>query len=155
MHLPILFIFSGNPDLKTFIFQVGLAMVSGLALGLERELKGKHAGLKTNMLVAIGAAVFVAISMRFRDDFQVDTTRVLSQVVIGVGFLGAGTILRKDNTIEGLTTAATIWCSAGAGCLAATEMYWELAFLTGLVVIINSIFGIIDNMIGRKKQGKE
>lgn len=146
----MILIFSGNPDLKTFIFQVGLAMGAGLALGLERELKGKTAGLKTNMLVSIAAAVFVAISMRYREDFQVDTTRVLSQVVIGVGFLGAGAILRKENTIEGLTTAATIWCSAGAGCLAATAMYWELGFLTILVVAINSIFGIIDSKIGKK-----
>jgi len=137
--------------LKQFAVQIGLAMASGLCIGLERELKGKQAGLKTNMLVAIGAAVFVAISLRFRGEAGADITRVLSQVVIGVGFLGGGAILQKSNKIEGLTTAATIWCSAGAGCLAAVSMYGELAFLTVLVVLINSVFGYIDKKIEENK----
>ena len=137
--------------LKQFAVHIGLAMASGLCIGLERELKGKQAGLKTNMLVAIGAAVFVAISLRFRGEAGADITRVLSQVVIGVGFLGGGAILQKSNKIEGLTTAATIWCSAGAGCLAAVSMYGELAFLTVLVVLINSVFGYIDKKIEENK----
>lgn len=138
-------------SLKDFAVQIGLAMASGLCIGLEREIKGKHAGLKTNMLVAIGAAVFVAISLQFRGEADADITRVLSQVVIGVGFLGGGAILQKSNKIEGLTTAATIWCSAGAGCLAAVSMFGELAFLTVLVVLINSIFGYIDKKIEENK----
>ena len=138
-------------SLKDFALQTGLAMASGLCIGLERELKGKQAGLKTNMLVAIGAAVFVAISLRFRGEAEADITRVLSQVVIGVGFLGGGAILQKSNKIEGLTTAATIWCSAGAGCLAAVSMFGELAFLTVLVVLINSVFGYIDKKIEENK----
>lgn len=138
-------------SLKDFALQTGLAMASGLCIGLERELKGKQAGLKTNMLVAIGAAVFVAISLQFRGEVDADITRVLSQVVIGVGFLGGGAILQKSNKIEGLTTAATIWCSAGAGCLAAVSMFGELAFLTVLVVLINSVFGYIDKKIEENK----
>lgn len=138
-------------SLGDFALQTGLAMASGLCIGLERELKGKQAGLKTNMLVAIGAAVFVAISLHFRGEAGADITRVLSQVVIGVGFLGGGAILQKSNKIEGLTTAATIWCSAGAGCLAAISMFGELAFLTVLVVLINSVFGYIDKKIEEKK----
>jgi putative Mg2+ transporter-C (MgtC) family protein len=80
----------------------------------------------------------------------VDITRVLSQVIIGIGFLGGGAILQKSDTIEGLTTAATIWCSAGAGCLAAMDMYGELAYLTLLVVSINTVFGYIDKKIKNK-----
>jgi putative Mg2+ transporter-C (MgtC) family protein len=136
--------------LKSFILQIGVAMASGFCIGLEREFKGKQAGLKTNMLVAVGAAVFVAISLRFRGEAEVDITRVLSQVVIGIGFLGGGAILQKSNKIEGLTTAATIWCSAGAGCLAAVSMFGELAFLTVLVVIINIVFEYIDKRIDEK-----
>jgi putative Mg2+ transporter-C (MgtC) family protein len=133
-----------------FVIQVAVAMIAGFCIGIEREFKGKHAGLKTNMLVAIGAAVYVAISMRFIDESGVDITRVLSQVIIGIGFLGGGAILQKSDTIEGLTTAATIWCSAGAGCLAAMDMYGELAYLTLLVVSINTVFGYIDKKIKNK-----
>ncbi|HAB28098.1 MAG TPA: magnesium transporter MgtC, partial [Xanthomarina gelatinilytica] len=76
-------------------------------------------------------------------------TRVLSQVVTGIGFLGGGVILQKKDTIKGLTTAATVWCSAGAGCLAATSMFFELIVLTLLVIIINLVFGYLDLKINK------
>ena len=134
----------------TFMIQIAFAMISGLVIGLEREYKGKQAGLKTNALVAVGSAVFVIISLRFKDETGVDVTRVLSQVATGIGFLGAGVILQRGGKIEGLTTAATIWCSAGAGCLAATAMYVELGILTILVVMINLVFGYVDSRIARE-----
>ncbi|MCK0159144.1 MgtC/SapB family protein [Allomuricauda sp. F6463D] len=136
-----------------FGLKVGLATIAGLLIGLEREYKGKHAGLKTNTLVAIGAAVFVLISMRFYGEDYADITRVLSQVVTGIGFLGAGVILQneKKERVKGLTTAATLWCSAGAGCLAATSMFVELGIIIILVVIINIVFGYVDNKIGDSK----
>ncbi|MCM4166495.1 Protein MgtC [Arenibacter antarcticus] len=130
-----------------FSIKIALAMISGLCIGLEREFKGKHAGLKTNTLVAIGAAVFILISLRYQGEENVDITRVLSQVIIGVGFLGGGVILQKENKIKGLTTAATVWCSASAGCLAAAGMFAELAILTVLVILINVVFGYIDSKI--------
>lgn len=130
-----------------FSLKIGLALVSGLLIGLEREYKGKHAGLKTNTLVALGAAVFVIISLKYQGEANVDVTRVLSQVIIGIGFLGGGVILQKEDKIKGLTTAATIWCSAGAGCLAATGMFLELGIVTFVVVFINVIFGYIDSKI--------
>ncbi|MBO6534412.1 MAG: MgtC/SapB family protein, partial [Muricauda sp.] len=120
-------------------------------IGVEREFKGKEAGLKTNTLVAIGAAVFVLISMRFYGEEYTDITRVLSQIVTGIGFLGAGVILQneKEERVKGLTTAATLWCSAGAGCLAAMAMWLELAILTVLVVIVNIFFGYIDDRLSK------
>lgn len=133
-----------------FILKISAATIAGLLIGLEREYKGKSAGLKTNTLVAIGAAVFVIISLQYEHQFGVDATRVLSQVVVGIGFLGAGVILQKENKIKGLTTAATIWCSAAAGCLAATGLYIELAVLSILVVLINLIFGYVDSHIEKK-----
>ncbi|MCM5663354.1 MgtC/SapB family protein [Galbibacter mesophilus] len=145
----IIDIISENIKVADFILKLGSATVAGLLIGLEREYKGKSAGLKTNTLVSIGAAVFVIISMQYEHQFGVDATRVLSQVVVGIGFLGAGVILQKDNKIKGLTTAATIWCSAAAGCLAATALYVELAFLSTLVVIINLLFGYIDSKINK------
>ncbi|MFN3136223.1 MAG: MgtC/SapB family protein [Allomuricauda sp.] len=134
-----------------FAIKVGIATISGLLIGLEREFKGKEAGLKTNTLVAIGAAVFVLISMRFYGEEYTDITRVLSQIVTGIGFLGAGVILQneKEERVKGLTTAATLWCSAGAGCLAAMAMWLELAILTVLVVIVNIVFGYIDDRLSK------
>ena len=131
-------------DILDFTLKAGIAAFSGLLIGLERVYKGKSAGLKTNALVSVGAAVFVLISLKFQGEDYADITRVLSQVVTGIGFLGGGVILQKKDTIKGLTTAATVWCSAGAGCLAATSMFFELIILTILVLIINMVFGYID-----------
>lgn len=136
-------------EVADFALKVGLATLAGLLIGLEREYKGKSAGLKTNTLVSIGASVYVLISLQFYGEEFADITRVLGQVVTGIGFLGAGVILQKEkeDRIKGLTTAATLWCSAGAGCLAATAMFVELGILTFLVVIINIVFGYIDSRI--------
>ena len=139
-------------EIAEFAIRIGAAIVSGLLIGFEREYKNKHAGLKTNTLVALGASVFILISLRFLGQEYTDITRVLSQIAIGIGFIGGGTIVQHGKDIKGLTTAATIWCSAGAGCLAAFGMFWELAILTGAVVLINFIFGVIDKKIGRDKE---
>ncbi len=134
-----------------FLIKILLAAFSGLFIGLEREYKGKDAGLKTNMLVSLGACVFILLSLKFFGDEFVDKTRVLGQVIIGIGFLGGGVILKKNDAIHGLTTAATVWCSAAAGCIAAFYLITDLAFFTALVVLINIIFGLLDQKVGGKK----
>ncbi|MAZ74001.1 MAG: magnesium transporter MgtC [Flavobacteriaceae bacterium] len=142
-------------EITEFALRMGCAIVAGLLIGFEREYKNKHAGLKTNTLVALGSAIFVLISLRFFGEEYSDITRVLSQVVIGIGFIGGGTIVQHGKDIHGLTTAATIWCSAGAGCLAAFGMFGELGILAVAVVLINLIFGIVDRKIGREKTEEE
>jgi putative Mg2+ transporter-C (MgtC) family protein len=137
-------------DLWEFTLRVGAALLSGVLIGVEREIRNKNAGLKTNALVSLGAAVFVIISVQFGEKSGVDITRVLGQVVTGIGFIGAGVILHKGTTVRGLTTAATVWCSAGAGCLAAYGFFGELAVLTGLIIFVNVIFGALDDFINRK-----
>ena len=137
-------------DLMEFGIRIGAALFSGLFIGVEREIRNKNAGLKTNALVSLGAAVFVLISLSFRDEPYVDITRVMGQVVTGIGFIGAGVILHTGTTVRGLTTAATIWCSAGAGCLAAVGMYNELLVLTLLIVFVNVVFGYMDRFINKK-----
>lgn len=120
-----------------------MAAIAGLIIGMEREMKGKSAGLKTNALVAIGASVFVLLSLEFRGEEFVDTTRVIGQIVTGIGFIGAGTIIQKGGNVSGLTTAATIWCSAGAGCLAALDMYRELIIVGVFILVINLVFSFL------------
>jgi len=133
-----------NMELAEFGLKVSLAIIAGLLIGAEREYKGKSAGLRTNALVSLGACVFILISLEFRGEQFVDVTRVLGQVVTGIGFIGAGTILHQGTKVEGLTTAATIWCSAGTGSLAALGMYGELAVITILVIIINLVFNFFE-----------
>jgi len=135
-----------------FILTMVIAMVAGVSIGIERQMKNKHAGLKTNALVAVGAAIFVSISHQFSDLEYVDESRILSQIVVGVGFLGAGVILKNNGKITGLATAASIWCSAGLGCLAAMQMYFELIVTTILIVCINLIFGALNNYIYKKNK---
>lgn len=142
-------------ETSEFAIRLGSAVASGLLIGLEREYKSKSAGLKTNMLVALGACVFVLISLMFAGQKNTDMTRVLGQVVTGVGFLGAGAILQRGASVKGLTTAATIWCSAGVGCLAAVGRYWELVILTITVVLVNFLFGMLDTRIASRFKKKD
>ena len=136
----------------TYIIKVVSALVAGIVIGLEREFKGKSAGIKTNGLVSLGACVFVLTSLEFQNDQHADLTRVLSQVVTGIGFLGAGVILQQREKVKGLTTAATIWCSAATGCLAALGMYMELIITTVLVVTVNLVFGLVDARIEKRSR---
>jgi putative Mg2+ transporter-C (MgtC) family protein len=117
-------------ELAEFSISIGLAAVAGLFIGIEREITGKSAGLKTNALVALGACVFVLLSLQFRGEEFVDITRVLGQVV----------------------TAATIWCSAGAGGLAALQMYIELLIVCLTIVAINLLFGFLEKKLIRGKR---
>ncbi|MEG9327715.1 MgtC/SapB family protein [Salinimicrobium catena] len=137
-------------DLWEYGLRIGAALLSGLFIGVEREIRNKNAGLKTNALVSLGAAVFVLVSLHFRGEPSVDITRVMGQVVTGIGFIGAGVILHTGTTVRGLTTAATVWCSAGAGCLAAVGLYPELLVLTIIIVFVNVFFGYLDKYINRK-----
>ncbi len=139
-------------ELHDFVLRIGAAAVAGVLIGIEREFKNKHAGLKTNTLVSLGAAVFMITSLEFTGFKDADLTRVLSQIVVGVGFLGAGVIWKREGEIEGLTTAATIWCSAAVGCLASLAMYRELLIITALIIVINLLFGKIDNKIKEEVQ---
>lgn len=138
-----------------FALKIGTALVAGLLIGIEREIQNKNAGLKTNALVALGSAVFVTISLEFQGEQFVDVTRVLGQVVTGIGFIGAGVILHQGTTVKGLTTAATVWCSAAAGCLAGTAMFTELFVLTVTIVFVNVVFGFIDRYIRLKMNRSE
>lgn len=143
--------------LLEFGMKIGAATLAGLLIGLEREIQNKEAGLKTNALVSLGSAIFVLASLTFEGtEHDVDLTRVMGQVVTGIGFIGAGVILQQGKRITGITTAATVWCSAGAGCFAALGLYQELALLTLLIVSINIVFRWVDIQISKKiKKGSE
>lgn len=138
-------------ELLDFCLKAGLAVLGGLGIGIEREIRHKSAGLKTNSLVSLGSCVFVLLSLEFQGESGVDPTRVIGQIVTGIGFIGAGTILQQGPKVAGLTTAATIWCSAGVGCLAALGMNRELVVVCLLVVVINLLFSVAERKIFHKE----
>lgn len=139
-----------------FIIRLLAASIAGGALGIERESSNKSAGLRTNMIVSVGAAIYVMISAVLLEGSTTgDPSRVMGQIVTGIGFLGAGVILHQGSSVKGLTTAATIWCSAALGCLAGFGMYWELAASTVLIIIIITVLRKADFLFVKKNKEKE
>ncbi len=121
--------------LESAALDMGVALACGALIGSERQVRQRMAGLRTNALVALGAASFVIFSQLFPN--EVSPTRVAAQVVSGIGFLGAGIIFRDGFNVHGLNTAATLWCSAGVGMMAGAGAWPFAILLTGMVVFIN------------------
>jgi putative Mg2+ transporter-C (MgtC) family protein len=125
------------------IFRLTLAAVLGGAVGLEREIRDREAGLRTHLLVAVGSALFTIVSAYAWNDFTFsrangltfDPTRIAAQIVTGVGFLGAGAIIRQGLSVRGLTTAATLWLVAAIG-MASGAGYWQAALFTTVAAIV-------------------
>jgi putative Mg2+ transporter-C (MgtC) family protein len=126
-------------DNSVMVLRVLLAMGLGGALGIEREIDNQPAGFRTHILVCLGAALFGLISIhafapfeatRNSTDVQIDITRVASQVVVGVGFLGGGAILKYGASIRGLTTAASMWVAAAIGLAVGVGYYWAAVAVT-------------------------
>ncbi|MBN2331675.1 MAG: MgtC/SapB family protein [Deltaproteobacteria bacterium] len=103
-----------DPGSVAFWTRIGMALVCGAIVGFERQLRGKPAGIRTCILICLGTCVFVGLSACYPDQ-DIDPTRVVGQIVTGVGFLGAGVIIAKEGAVTGVTTAAIIWMLAGVG----------------------------------------
>ena len=115
--------------------RLSLALVLGGAIGIEREYRAKEAGFRTHFLVALGSALFCVVSQYgFGIDLK-DSSRVAAQVVSGIGFLGAGTIIFQKNVVRGLTTAAGLWVTAAIGLACGTGMYIAAALTTVMVLL--------------------
>ncbi len=116
------------------VISVILAVLLGGIIGLEREIRGKVAGLRTNILICLGAAVFTIISREMAGGQEASLTRIAAGVVTGVGFLGAGAIIQDRGGIHGLTSAATIWIVASIGMACGAE-FFKLAIISTLVAL--------------------
>lgn len=135
-----------------FFTRLVIALFAGLVIGFERQWHHKETGLKTNMLVATGAATFVLLSIKVAGTApNIDVTRITAQVVMGVGFLGAGVIFREGSNVHGLNSAATIWCSAAIGCIAASGYFIEALICTSLVTIVNTVLEPIDRWLRNRR----
>ena len=134
------------PFLDTLVSYV-TAFVLGTAIGAERQYRQRTAGLRTNALVAIGAAAFVDLGQRLGGD--VESIRIIAYVVSGIGVLGAGVIMKEGMNVRGLNTAATLWCSAAVGSIAGSDMVAEAVLLTIVVLVANTALRPLVDAINR------
>jgi len=123
-------------DQITIIFQLLFAMFLGIVVGADREIVGKEAGVKTYSLVAVGSTMFTILSM---NPIFPDNGRIISQIIVGIGFIGAGLIIFHQNKVHGLTTAAALWVMAAIGVAIGMEYYFLAAFGTAIIIIV--LFG--------------
>src|SRR5256884_3441260 len=126
--------------------QLCLATLFGGAIGLERELGGKPAGLRTNILICIGSMLYTKLSITMAVG-AADPTRIAAQIVTGVGFIGAGTILHARGAVVGLTSAATIWVVAAIGVALGAAFYWEAGGTTLLVLLVLQGLGRVERLV--------
>jgi putative Mg2+ transporter-C (MgtC) family protein len=134
------------------IQRLALAALLGAILGFERELKQKSAGLRTNILIAIGSALFTLMSYELSDAAGADPSRVAAQIVTGIGFLGAGAIMRTDSGISGLTTAATIWVNAAIGVAAGGGEFHLAVIATAITVSVLLVLSPVEALIDRRRK---
>ncbi len=132
---------------------LAVAFALGAAIGLERQLRQRNAGLRTNTLVALGAAAFALAGGRLLG--AEGATRTVSYVISGIGFLGAGVILKDGRQIRGLNTAATLWCSGAVGCFAGVGLPAEAAALTFFVLAGNTLLRPVVNWLNRRPISEE
>jgi putative Mg2+ transporter-C (MgtC) family protein len=123
------------------------ALVAGLLIGFERQWHHKSAGLRTNTLVSVGAAIFVLLSLIITAKGNGDVTRIIAQVVTGIGFLCAGIIFKEGMNVHGLTTAVTVWCCSAVGCLAAAGYFIETFIATFFIIAVNLILKPLDEWL--------
>jgi putative Mg2+ transporter-C (MgtC) family protein len=136
--------------LSMFVGRLLVAAILGAAIGLEREARHKPAGLRTNMFICFGAAMFTVLSDTLAGQHAGDHTRIAAQVIPGIGFIGAGSIMRSGMTVSGLTTAATMFVVASVGMAAGGGLYVPAIFATLLILLSLEILGKFEQRFNLK-----
>ncbi len=134
-------------DFLDSMVSLAAAFILGTLIGAERQYRQRGGGLRTHVLVAVGAATFVDIGMHLNGN--AGATQIIAYVVSGVGFLGAGVIMKQGSNVWGLNTAATLWCSAAVGACAGADLAFEAVALTCFVLAGNTLLRPLVNAINR------
>jgi putative Mg2+ transporter-C (MgtC) family protein len=134
--------------LSSTIIRLVVAALLGGAIGLERQLRHKPAGLRTNIFICFGAAMFTVLSDQLAGSFSGDHTRVAAQIIPGIGFIGAGAILHSRGSVTGLTTAATLFVVASVGMAAGGGLYITAVFATAVILIALAVLGRMERVFG-------
>lgn len=139
------------------LIRVALAALLGGVIGLEREIREKEAGLRTNMLVAMGAALFTVSSLQFAEFYtewpgsiRFDPSRIISNIVTGIGFLGGAVIFKTERKVVGATTAASIWAVTAVGIAAGGGRYITAVGATVLIIVVLLVVGLLEQAVGFK-----
>ncbi len=140
-------------DLPVWIARLLLAAALGAAIGAEREFRQKAAGLRTNILITIGSALFTMLSVDLAGE-RGDPSRVASQIVTGIGFLAGGAILKTGANVSGLTTAATIWVNAAIGVAAGAGRYALALAATVATLVVLTLLAPLDRYIDTLEEGR-
>ena len=141
-----------DPGATEFWLRLGTAILCGGIVGLERQLRGKAAGIRTSILICLGTQLFVALGASFAGD-RVDPTRVLGQVVTGIGFVGGGVILAREGAIIGVTSAAVIWVLASLGSLIGLGHLLAAIILTLVTVGLLTGAELLESVFRRLREG--
>jgi putative Mg2+ transporter-C (MgtC) family protein len=132
------------------IVRLLVAALLGGAIGLERQLRHKPAGLRTNLFICFGAAMFTVLSSELAGTLGGDHTRVAAQIIPGIGFIGAGSILHARGSVVGLTTAATLFVVASVGMAAGGGLYITAVFATGMILVALALLGRLERKFSLK-----
>lgn len=153
------------PDLETWEILARLAAAAALGgvIGIERELREREAGFRTHMLVSVGAALFTLVSAYAWSDFAFspaagvtfDPTRIAAQIVTGIGFIGAGAIIRQGLSVRGLTTAATLWMVAAIGMACGAGFYWAAVIATAIALVGLGPLRLVSQRVREKQHSRE
>lgn len=139
-----------DPLSLDFWWLIGGAILCGSILGVERELRDKPTGLRTCILICVGTAVFIRTSLLMQNDPN-DPTRVLGQVVSGIGFLGGGVILSRNHILTGVTTASVVWLLASVGALVGFGQIPAAIVISVVMVLVLVLFEFVEQKIQRMK----
>jgi putative Mg2+ transporter-C (MgtC) family protein len=142
-----------DPQSSVFWYRLGTAVLCGGIIGLERQLRGKAAGIRTSILICLGTQIFVSLGASFGNDSRMDPTRVLSYVVSGIGFLGGGVILAREGMVVGVTSAAVIWVLAALG--AAIGLGFMVPAIVLTLVTVGLLIGVelLESIFRRLREG--
>ena len=148
---------SGHAHAMQLLFQLVLAALFGAVLGYERETHGRSAGLRTNLLVSVGSALMTIISLELFPAYsastssalRMDPARIAAQIVVGIGFIGAGVIIKERGGIRGLTTAATLWLVAGVGMACGAGMFLIATATTAIALVALTLLARFERVIPR------
>lgn len=137
------------------LLSVVIAIGLGALIGIEREMSSKPAGLRTNVLICLGAAIFTIIAKELGGENTDAASRIIAQIITGVGFIGAGAILHTKSDIQGLTSAATIWLVAAIGIACGAQYYMIAVVTTVIVFAVLLVLAQIDKIIPKKEKTKD
>lgn len=134
------------------LFKVMIAIVCGFIIGYDREIKHKVAGIRTNIIICVGCTILTSMGFIVADNYpSIDPTRIIGQIVTGIGFLGAGVIFKQDDKVTGMTSAAFIWLISAIGIMIGCGLVLSPIIITIVLILASHLFEKFENLIKDKK----